>query len=347
MSSGDYGDVGVGGLATAGGIGFLARKHGLTIDHVVGAELVLADGSRPCRRRQHPDLLWAVRGAGGNFGIVTAFELEAYPVGDVVFSTMAFDARDAAAARALGRGGRGRAARAHELPHGLRQRGGARRPALLRLRRRRHRRRDRGADAAAGRRSAARPAGAARPVPRDRRAARRRAHAAAARAAFRAGLVDHITPDAARAVALALGARRCCRSARSAARSTTSTRSRPRTPTGPRTSRSTPSARRPRRGWDAEVAPAHERPLPQLRHRPRPERLHDAFPGETLERLRRPEGDLRPRQRLQPELPDHGRGVGGNRGISVLGARAGAWQDCRHATDPPSPGSRRRRRPVA
>ena len=112
MSSGDYGDVGVGGLATAGGIGFLARKHGLTIDHVTGAELVLADGSLV---RADDDLLWAVRGAGGNFGIVTAFELEAYPVGNVVFSTMAFDGeRDAAGA--LGRGDRGRAARADELP---------------------------------------------------------------------------------------------------------------------------------------------------------------------------------------------------------------------------------------
>ena len=90
MSSGDYGDVGVGGLATAGGIGFLVRRHGLTIDHVVAAELVLADGSVHARRR--PTCFWAVRGAGANFGIVTAFELEAYPVGDVVFSTMAFEA---------------------------------------------------------------------------------------------------------------------------------------------------------------------------------------------------------------------------------------------------------------
>jgi FAD/FMN-containing dehydrogenase len=97
MSSGDYGGVGVGGLATAGGIGFLARRHGLTIDHVTAAELVLADGSLVrADAEQNPDLLWAVRGAGGNFGIVTAFELDAYRVREVVFSTMLFDASDAA-----------------------------------------------------------------------------------------------------------------------------------------------------------------------------------------------------------------------------------------------------------
>jgi FAD/FMN-containing dehydrogenase len=93
MSSGDYGDVGVGGLATAGGIGFLGRKHGLTLDHVSAAELVLADG-RHVRAddTENADLFWAMRGAGGNFGIATAFELDAYPVGDVVFSRMVFEA---------------------------------------------------------------------------------------------------------------------------------------------------------------------------------------------------------------------------------------------------------------
>jgi Luciferase-like monooxygenase/FAD binding domain/Berberine and berberine like len=92
MSSGDYGDVGVGGLATTGGIGFLGRQHGLTIDHVVAAELVLAEGTfLRVDAEHHPDLFWALRGAGGNFGIVTALELDAYPVGNVVFSRMAFE----------------------------------------------------------------------------------------------------------------------------------------------------------------------------------------------------------------------------------------------------------------
>jgi FAD/FMN-containing dehydrogenase len=98
ISSGDYGDVGVGGLATTGGLGFMARRYGLTIDRVRAAEVVLADGS--CVRADE-DLLWALRGAGGNFGIVTAFEIEAAPVRNVVFSTMTF----AASADALVRWG--------------------------------------------------------------------------------------------------------------------------------------------------------------------------------------------------------------------------------------------------
>ncbi len=95
MSSGDYGDVGVGGLATAGGIGWLSRKRGLTIDHIVAAEIVVADG-RMLRvdAEHHPDLFWAIRGAGGNFGVVTAFEFEAYPVGKVVFATFVYDLTD-------------------------------------------------------------------------------------------------------------------------------------------------------------------------------------------------------------------------------------------------------------
>ncbi|MCR6671583.1 LLM class flavin-dependent oxidoreductase [Devosia ginsengisoli] len=96
MSSGDYGNVGVGGLATAGGIGWLSRKHGLTIDHVVAAEIALTDG-RHLRtdKDNHADLFWAIRGAGGNFGVVTALELEAYDVGDVVFAQITYDLTDA------------------------------------------------------------------------------------------------------------------------------------------------------------------------------------------------------------------------------------------------------------
>ncbi|MQY15508.1 F420-dependent glucose-6-phosphate dehydrogenase [Streptomyces sp. RB5] len=97
MSSGDYGDVGVGGLATAGGIGYLARKFGLTIDHITAVELVVADGRKiRADAEHHPDLFWAVRGAGGNFGVVTAFELEAYRVGDVAHATVLVDATDTA-----------------------------------------------------------------------------------------------------------------------------------------------------------------------------------------------------------------------------------------------------------
>jgi alkanesulfonate monooxygenase SsuD/methylene tetrahydromethanopterin reductase-like flavin-dependent oxidoreductase (luciferase family) len=95
LTSGDYGDVGVGGLATAGGIGFLARTSGLTIDHVVAAQVVLADG-RIVRADAgtNPDLFWALRGAGGNFGIVTAVELVADELPAVVFSTIVLDAAD-------------------------------------------------------------------------------------------------------------------------------------------------------------------------------------------------------------------------------------------------------------
>src|SRR5262249_19789265 len=93
MSSGDYGDVGVGGLATAGGLGLLARRHGCTIAHVPAVEVVLAAGSHVhADPGEHPELFWAMRGAGANFGIVTAFELDAYALGEVVISTMVFDA---------------------------------------------------------------------------------------------------------------------------------------------------------------------------------------------------------------------------------------------------------------
>ena len=89
LGSGDYGGVGVGGLATAGGIGLLSRKYGLTIDHLRAVDLVLADG-RAVRasRDENPDLFWAVRGAGANFGVVTAFEFDVDEVREVGFAQL-------------------------------------------------------------------------------------------------------------------------------------------------------------------------------------------------------------------------------------------------------------------
>ncbi|TGO06598.1 LLM class flavin-dependent oxidoreductase [Serinibacter arcticus] len=97
ISSGDYGGVAVGGLATAGGVGLLGREHGLTIDAVRAAEIVLADG-RALRvsDTEHPEIFWALRGAGANLGVVTALELEAAEVGDVGWVQLAFDASDVA-----------------------------------------------------------------------------------------------------------------------------------------------------------------------------------------------------------------------------------------------------------
>lgn len=95
LTSGDYGGVGVGGLATAGGIGFLVRAHGLTLDHLRAAEVVLADGSVVrTSADEHPDLFWGVRGAGANLGIVTSFEFEVDEVGDVGFAQLVLDATD-------------------------------------------------------------------------------------------------------------------------------------------------------------------------------------------------------------------------------------------------------------
>ncbi|WP_326821774.1 FAD-binding oxidoreductase [Streptosporangium sp. NBC_01639] len=72
---GDADTVGIGGIALGGGVGYLVRKHGLTVDDVLAAEIVTADGEiLDVDEDNHPDLFWAIRGGGGNFGVVTRFK---------------------------------------------------------------------------------------------------------------------------------------------------------------------------------------------------------------------------------------------------------------------------------
>jgi len=79
--------TGVAGLTLGGGFGWLSRKHGLTIDHLLSAEVITADGERVvASESSNSDLFWAIRGGGGNFGIVTSFEYRMVPVGPEIFS---------------------------------------------------------------------------------------------------------------------------------------------------------------------------------------------------------------------------------------------------------------------
>jgi len=82
---GDTASVGIGGLTLGGGIGWLVRKYGLTIDALQAVEIVTADGRLvTASEESHPDLFWAVRGGGGNFGIVTRFQFKLFPVGEIL-----------------------------------------------------------------------------------------------------------------------------------------------------------------------------------------------------------------------------------------------------------------------
>lgn len=90
ISSGDTASVGVGGLTLGGGIGWMVRAWGLAIDQLVGAELVTASGDVvEVTASAHPDLFWALRGGGGNFGVVTRFDFHAHALPAVVFATLA------------------------------------------------------------------------------------------------------------------------------------------------------------------------------------------------------------------------------------------------------------------
>jgi FAD/FMN-containing dehydrogenase len=88
--------TGVGGFTLGGGIGWTMRKFGLACDNLVGADVVTADGRLVhASETENPDLLWGLRGGGGNFGIVTQFELELYPLGPMVYAGPIFYSADA------------------------------------------------------------------------------------------------------------------------------------------------------------------------------------------------------------------------------------------------------------
>ncbi len=90
---GDTGSVGLGGITLGGGIGFLVRKHGMTIDSLLAAEVMTANGDIVhADEESHPDLFWAIRGGGGNFGVATRFKLRLQPLDKIVGGMMVLPA---------------------------------------------------------------------------------------------------------------------------------------------------------------------------------------------------------------------------------------------------------------
>jgi FAD/FMN-containing dehydrogenase len=94
-TGGIIGHTGVAGLTLGGGIGFLMRKYGLAVDNLLAADVVTAEGSVVrASADEHPDLFWALRGGGGNFGVVTSFQFALHPVGPTVMAGPVFWAAD-------------------------------------------------------------------------------------------------------------------------------------------------------------------------------------------------------------------------------------------------------------
>jgi len=90
-TTGTVSGTGLGGLTLGGGIGWLMGKYGLTIDNLLSADLVIADGQvLTASATQHPDLFWGLRGGGGNFGVLTSFEFQLHPVGPVLAGKISY-----------------------------------------------------------------------------------------------------------------------------------------------------------------------------------------------------------------------------------------------------------------
>ncbi len=119
LSTGDTATVGIGGLTIGGGVGFMLRKHGLTIDNLLSADVVTADGELvTASADENADLFWAIRGGGGNFGIITDFEFRMAKVGQVLGGALVLPA-SREVLRGLPRLRRGCARRPHHArePH--------------------------------------------------------------------------------------------------------------------------------------------------------------------------------------------------------------------------------------
>jgi FAD/FMN-containing dehydrogenase len=96
-TSGDVGSVGVGGLTVGGGVGWMVRKYGLTIDHLLSVDVVTADGRLVrASATEHADLFWAVRGGGSNFGIITSLEFQLQEAGTILGGGVVYPAMNAA-----------------------------------------------------------------------------------------------------------------------------------------------------------------------------------------------------------------------------------------------------------